>query len=522
MKIVKYVGCALLVAAPVHADVTATDVLEKLRQIGDFPGAVFDVETETPTDTGLILENAEFSYYEYDPSERFVVTVPLITLTELADGTVEITVSMKNTATFIDDDYVDEDDSDYNPPVFDIITPDLQILATGTPEAVKFTFSGPHAKIILPPYLVDYSFALTDDEFSYVDENGFSMILRSFSGAVEHRVGDYDVLIDGALTMTEFTLDGWNRSSYGAGNSNRFDFATTIRDIDIHLNEDESSDLAEELVFENLPAMDFLAAFRDAEMHIQFETKYDSVVDGYGDYSMFVGPFSIRAGYTDGQLTAGMFVDAIRGQLDVDAPDLTGVFEASLDRVAYDLNLSVDTDADQLTGSYISSIRNLVLGESIWDEIDDEARIPREPFDFLAHYGLDVFLAAGTLSNPLDEADPETILERARLALEEYSLSAMGVRMEADGELNLDLTDMYGDPLDWVMASNLHVDLKGSMELISDLLEMNLLDATLAALARSAINMVGTEVEEDHFVADLVMDEVGNLTINGEPFDLPD
>lgn len=166
------------------------------------------------------------------------------------------------------------------------------------------------------------------------------------------------------------------------------------------------------------------------------------------------------------------------------------------------------------------ALDNLRLPEIAWMILDPSAQMAHDPATLKLDVSGDMMLNVNLL-NPTDimtNSEDGLPLFPSNLILNELFLSIAGATLTGTGDaLFVDQDDFEGADLPFKTAQAT-LALTGGIALIDSLAQTGLVPPQMSTTAKVMLSMFARPAEgEDSFVSDIVLDETGNLTINGQP-----
>ena len=519
-----FVAAALCLPTPILADITAAEVWEEIQNnlfvVADEQeiDILLDVGTETVEDDGLLLSDVTFTYE--GPDNIVTVDLDWIRLQNTAADVVEITVN-PITNVLVEETWEYGEDKGV---AIDVIQSEYLSRITGAIDNYTVDTGVKYIKIALP---------IPEDAGN---ETGLiSVLMKGITSQSEVTTDVSDLFSDMAMAIDSISMKAdmvGSRPTFDLDDSmdleanerpEIFALSSEIRDFRIVAQEEETGLDHEIESFDELPEMHFLVSVADANLAFLYSGFSYTGDPVSADIAASTGEMRSELSISQENISAEAIAQEIAVTADLDTDEVTDVFEGSLDEVGYRLNIGLDLENGRAEGSYRENIDNLLLSSSFWDMFDPEITIPRDPISSIMDVTGDLLFEPDNLDvENLENANTD-VFKTLQVKLNQYLLSGAGVRIEASGEA---IMDMAGIDLDYdepKMSASLHVDLQGAFDLIGKLLELDIIPADIAFGARTVIGMVGErEGDGDHFVSDITIDENGDLTVNGKPFEMPD
>lgn len=516
-----------LPAIPSLADVTSAEIWDVAQEaLADFIGGdgtlvSVDVGTETAGDDGLFLSDVAIVVDQLDT----IVTINMdwIKLQDISDGTVEITfnpitnIQIKETSDFDDNTTVTVTVT------VDVIQSGYLARVAGNIDNYTVDVTTNYVKIFVPVPSYEAS-----------EKGSFNMLLQGIAARSEISSDVSNLFSDVAVA-----IDSISTTAYFEGTRPTFNFddmldeepvdrleiftsTSEIRDLRISAQEEENELNHEITSFEEVPDMQFLASISGADMTLSYSGYNWEGIPNSADMVASIGEMRSILSITSGKVSAEAVMQELLANVDLDTIEVTDVFDVSLDEAGYRLNVDIDMENGRAEASYLENIDNLLLSSSFWDLFDPEITIPRDPISSVMDVTGELLMDPDNLDVENLEEASTGVFKTLHVTLNQYLLSGAGVRIEVTGEADMDMDGINLDFDEPKMSASMHIDLQGGFDLIGKLLELDIIPADIAFGARTIIGMVGIREDgDDHFVSDVSIDENGDLTVNGKPFEIP-
>ena len=495
------VVATLLGSTAALAQVTPTEVWEGWQEQAASTGASLDADSAAADGSDFRAEGVTYSVTQDDMTLR--VHIDNVLFADAGDGSVQVT--------FADDAVLEVTGDDFEGNMagvtFDIAAADLDIRASGAPEALRYAFTAPQVDFSLAEVLGtaaeefdgELTISLTDLAGEHFRETSGDHALESFfemgSIAIDANVfnpeGSESVVAKGQTTDVGFVLVGERMDALDAEN---------VADA-----------LASGF------SMEGGIGHRGTSYDIEFS---DDFMEG-----------SLVLSSSEGEASFGFGAEG----LSYEGRSLEGMISAAgtmmpLPAVNVDFNeMSFSTmvpvaesDAPQSFGTSIL-IDELNVGEEIWSMIDAGGALPREPLRFV----LDIDGLANWESNILDTAaqgphmlmmqPPAQLGELHEINLKELSLSFIGAELSGVGAFTFDNEDLTTFPGMPRPTGDVTFTLRGAEATVDRLVSLGVIgqeDAMGAMMMMSMFARPGDE--EDTLTSTLEVREDGAVLANGQ------
>ncbi len=494
---------------PAKAELTNSDVWSILEKHWAVLELAPEIENTVTEDNKITHEGIVFRIEsDLDSYSSLVSYVDWMSLTTREDGTVEIAADPIIQVELIEQNFYDDTETVYT---IDIISNGVEIIASGDPEDLVIDYTIGTQKIVMN------DIPNTD----FLEANLRGMISNSV-GSVHYYEAEGETISASTQSAEHLSL-----SFIASGDSYYPDSeASVVLDM---IAQDFAYSGIETLTpvpdqisnFDDIPVGEITSSIQN--ISIAYDIRgVEGNIENYATGVFDIGNILLGGGLSDSNFAFMFSMEDLTSHVDINADDFVEYFDVSLDGILYDFGVDFRPDVGTADGYYRSSLSNLVASANLWDLIDPTAEIPRDPIN------TEVEVSASAEFSPVDDefdfadSDVDDVLKFISISLDKYLVQAAGVIVDATGNAWFDFED-YDDYADMpAMNGYLHVDLKGAFDLIGKLLELDILDAEIAFAVRTGIGMVGIRQQEgDHFISELEIDEKGNLTVNGKPFDMP-
>lgn len=494
----------ILAAGPALADVTPAEVWQNLRDSYEQMGYQVQVGAEDTSGEALTLTDVTLTSAEAEASE-FTLTMPQIALSPVGDGSVRSVVEGQMTMTMRDAGPEGE------PIGFDMTldAPGNETISSGSPEEMRHAFIMPTMTLSGRPLDSENDAPLSA---TLTGVEGVQTITRAADGSASQTYEGRADTMEMALTASGPALDA------PEGSEATDDFAANVTVSDLTISGDGTTP-AGEVNFGSQPTEALQAGFA-----------------GRGTLGMgaTTGSFTASAVRADGptQQTSGSF-EAAGGTLAVSmgAEGLSydgGLTEMAVNLTSSDMPFPIAYAAEEnrfrLAMPVVASdeeqpfaltylLEGLTLDEAIWQALDPEATLPRDP----ARLSIDLEGLAVLARNfldpdpaPMAEGDPMPFLPRS-LTVRDMSLSAVGAEADITGALT------FGeDPTQ--PTGTLSGTFSGVNTLLDRLVAMGVVPAEQLMGPRMMMAMFARPVEgaEDQLQTEIEFREGGAIFANGQ------
>ncbi len=483
---------ALFVGGAAQADVTAAQVWEdwksQLALYGE-DGLTVGAEeqsgdTLTVRDLALAMDDGEVS---------FAANMGDITLTELGDGSVSVTMAESYPLVFTGEDGVVV--------TLDVSQSNLEMIVSGDPEAMNYTITAD-----------SYGIALVD-------------------------VVDGDVTFTGDASLTANDLSGTYTTTGDELRNLTYDMAVASLDflVDIEVPGGDGEYVTASGKYENMSMQ--------ADMVMPMDIDYENPED------MFAKGFSVEGGYSIDSTAAVFDINADGGQaagsISTGSANLEGVFNSQT--IAYDTtvsDLAVSMTSSDLPfpvelslaeygvgfqmpvgkseeasdlGMRIDLI-DLTINDMIWNMFDPGSVLPRDPATVqlnIVGKGRSLF----DILNPEDAAamnNADMPFELETMSLETLRIALAGALVTGTGEFTFDNTDL--ETFDGMPRpeGDAVVEVTGLNKLMDNLVAMGLVPEDQIMGGRMMLGMFARTTGDDQLETKLEVNSEGHVLVNGQ------
>ncbi|MCP4817701.1 MAG: DUF2125 domain-containing protein [Shimia sp.] len=484
-------GMALL-AGTAMADVTAQDVWGNWRAAMQEYGYTMSATEET-SGGALMVKNLVLSMEIPEEETAVAITMAALTFTENGDGTVAISLSNNVPLTF--------DVKDGSEEVTATVTMShdgLSTVASGTPEAITYTYDAAKIAMALSELVVD------GETISDVVANGE---ITSVAGTSTISVGDA-IMSQNAMTADQLTLlvKGNDPES-----GDKVDMNLSLAGLQA------SSEAA--LPPGSLASDDPAAMFVDG-LNISGDFSMESSAlaaafedgDGPGQLNMTTASGGVSLTMTDKLISYGGKITEVATY--VMAPDVPLPLEVGFGELGYDFAIPLKASKEEQNFKLGLNFTEIDLSDFIWNLFDPGTILPRDAATLVL--GLSgkatVFQDLVTLDEDMDEAPGEL----NALSLDTLELKAAGADISGSGSFTFDNTDMVSFDGFPRPEGALDVKINGINGLMDKLIKMGLLPEEQAMPARMMLGMFSVPVGDDQLTSRIEVNEQGHVLANGQ------
>lgn len=493
----------ILAAGPALADVTPAEVWQNLRDSYEQMGYQVQVGSEDAAGDALTLTDVTLSSDEAEAAE-FTFTMPQIALTPVGDGTVRSVIDGQMTIVMRDEGPEGE------PIGFDMTldAPGNETISSGTPDDMRHSFVMPTMALSGRALESENDAPLTA---TLTGVEGVQTMTRAADGSGAQTYEGRADSMEMSLTASGPALDA------PEGSEATDDFAATFTISDLTMSGDGTTP-AGEVNFGSQPTQALQAGFA-----------------GRGTLGMgaTTGTFSASALRADGpdQETSGSF-EAASGTLAVSMSAEGLSYEGGLTDMAVNLTSSdmpfpiayaaaenrfrlampVVASEEEQPFALTYLLDGLTLDDAIWQAMDPEATLPRDP----ARLSIDLEGLAVLTRNFMDPdaavpAEGEMPFLPRSLSIRDFSMSAVGAEADVSGELTFgeDPTQPIG---------TLSGTFSGVNTFLDRLVAMGVVPAEQLMGPRMMMAMFARPVDgaEDQLQTEIEFREGGSIFANGQ------
>lgn len=489
---------ALFPATAAFADVTPQEVWTQSLLTAKIAGQTWTAAELEDAGDILIARDVAITMPGLSDIMTFSGTVPQIIMTQLSGGKVEITIPDVVTYNVSVEGPLDLGMDPTS--ITSTMAIDNTIIASGTADDLSFD--------ILPGSITYATQKQVEDGVAIVPEQLVSL-LGVQGVATQKAVGDnvaskWDIQADAVSMVSDGTTpDMTLNTSYKIAPFNlSADFTTSAAPSNAPLGFLESLNGTGTYTMGNT-VFEVTTGSAEQMMHIIGETETSTLEATVTEGALtYAGTSANTEVVLDGSAIPFPQVDF---GLESTEFKLTMPFLASEDEKPFGLKLALD---------------NLRLPEIAWMILDPNAQLSHDPATLKLDVSGDMMLNVDLL-NPADiltASQGELPLLPKDLTLNELFLSVADATLTGSGnatfvdQLDIGTADM---PFKTAQAT---LALTGGIALIDTLAQTGLVPPQMSTTAKVMLSMFARPAEgEDSFVSDILLDETGNLTINGQP-----
>ncbi|TCP61622.1 uncharacterized protein DUF2125 [Rhodovulum bhavnagarense] len=480
-------------AAPSLADVTAPQVWEAWKSLAERGGQTVS-GTEARTGGRLTVSGLVLSMTMEDGTTSSVSLGDLV-FSERGDGTVEIAMAP-------DYPVLINTRSDGGAPVdmaMSVRQSGLSLVASGTPEALRYDFSAPEMGVRMDSLSVDgtpveaeFDMTLTQPAGRYLLEQGapgrFDSALEAAAIRIAAAGRDAE---DGARVTLSATMTGVSSVSAGtlpAAIANADPGAVLAAGLDV------SGRLAHQ-------GLDYVIEMSDETGPSKITTR---AAAGGLDF-----------GIGEGRMSYAIDSTSTRATFSGPGFPLPQV-EIAMDETAFGLQMPMSPTEEPADFAMLARLAGLTLGEQVWTMLDPAGQLPRDPATLM----IDL---AGKSRWKIDITDPAADMggaapgELHALSIRNLRLDLVGAELTGKGDFTFDNADTAtfgGMPRP---EGRLSLRLEGGNALLDRMVGMGLIPAEQATGFRMMLGMFARPGDGvDTLVSDIEVDGAGQVMANGQ------
>lgn len=483
------------IAAPAMADVNAADVWSNQQALYGSMGATLSGDL-----SGEQLSNPEINIILPQGIASFQIKTDAVTMTENNDGSVTVEYPSPMTVT----------------------------VAGGAPNEGSFTATT----------------TMTHDGYT-VTATGNPGDITYVSEGTNLRFEIGDVSVDGAAGLEEMAIEGfmtltnWGGTSHVTeGNMINYTAETEVgtTEADFTFNVDNVSSKSTQLTMPMTSSIDasfpvggsdimnLSAALRDGlSLVLQSTGEGNSsttvtTLDGeeFNTQKTSTGAQEFELSFTEEGLVMGGEASAFAMTM-FDPLIFPGEIEFGIGELSMDYDVPLNASEDTQDFRVATGLKDVVIGDAIWNMIDPSAQLPRDPaeisFDItgMGTNGmdlLDIAAMAGLMGPPPIEVDEVTI--------ENLRIAAVGAEATAEGAMTFDWTDFQTIPGIARPEGQVTVNLNGANALMDKLVAMGLIPEEELMMPRMMMGMFATPVGDDMLESVIEVNDQGHVLANGQ------
>ncbi|MFQ6553743.1 DUF2125 domain-containing protein [Aestuariibius insulae] len=487
---------ALLAAETAYADVTASQVWDRVQQALDIYGedAITIGSEETSGDTLTVSDLA----MRIEDETGMVTTIEIdsVTFTEQGDGTVEVVypASMPFTVTG------ESNDGEPFTVGLAIVLDGMDVVASGSPEDLVFDYTGDRYAIELVSIEgsgeipdMDAMIELTGIEGSsnVTEESGQSVAYDLSADAMAFNFDMPSPEVEGEFIRANGTIDG---------------VAITSNSV-----LPDGVDLSD-------PAQIYQEGVSATGGYTTGQANY--VVDVLVDGQAFNGTMSSDGGQTDVNIVDGAFAysgNVSNLQVNAAGDAVPFPIEVGMEQYAFGMTAPVIATEDARDIGLLLNFENLTMSDMIWQIFDPGEVLPRDPITVL----MDL---TGQARMTTDLVDPEAMENLAgppgeleALTLNGLRISAAGAEVTGEGAFTFDnenpAPQFGGMPQP---TGEVTFDLSGINTLMDNLVQMGIVPEEQLMGPRMMMGMFTTPTGEDSMTSTIEINEEGHVLANGQ------
>ena len=501
---------ALGLAGPAAAELTAAGTWQDFQDF--YALADLDVTAESQSDANGTLTLTGVTLDDTVTEDGLDVTfrIPSMTFAEQPDGTVRVTLAPEGTALMV---FTGEDGAPDTALTFALAMPDFAATVTEAGESLRYDYDAPRLAMTLEE-------ATRGDEPAPID----------VSVALEALTGTYETVPAAA--------EGAPRTVSGTASAGALRFEMEAEDMDtpeaqanghsaakvgIALQDVETTStlsLPEGATMADTAAA--LAAGYAAEGRLAYGRADIALANQAPE-----GDADIVAGIDGGELNFALEQDALRyGALSEgvtlrvagDAVPVPQV-EISAARIGNEIAIPVTASEAPQPFSIASEIEDLSIDDALWQMLDPQEALPREPIDLTLNLSGNAVLDQGAFDEPATgaEGEDEGPIPGGLADLDiDFALSALGARITADGALTFDSEDLTTYPGMPAPTGTVEISAAGIDALIDALVKVGVIPEDQTSGARLMLGLFARADGAGGYAAEIEFGPGGAVTANGQ------
>lgn len=421
------------------------------------------------------------------------IDIAEMTLEELSDGTVRMTVSPEITAT----SETTPEDSEPVSVDLKLVQEGLTTIVSGTPDALSYAFDAPKMTLSLVN-------AETNAPETQTTPIAMQMVM-------ENTKGDMKVAIDGetqtqttamSIAQIDITADGTDDET-GAN----YQFTTNILDITSNSNSNAPTGVT-----------DLDVALSNGSSYT-FDGKTGPIKASFtqsGGASPAHLVLSAGGSKTAGALTeAGLShtaqIDDQRVEL-LQSPDPSIPVPISFDIARMNTEFAIPLVRSDAPQPYVAKIglSDVEASETLWGIIDPTRTLPRDP----AQLSLDIDGTVRIMTNlfaPQTAPIEGSLIEFDTVRLNKMELSVAGMKLDGSGSATFDTTS--GVP---VPVGTVDLKLVGANGLMKNLVDIGLIEQQQTLIAQMMLGLYAVRAGDDSYTSLIEMKPSGAILANGQ------
>jgi hypothetical protein len=483
---------AILCATTAQADVTAEQVWKDWVDYATQMGQTISAESSDKQGDTLVVTNVKMASEMPEVSSEG--TIAEVRLKEMGDGTVEITMS--NEIPF----HVKATPAEGKPSdmTMKFTQTGMTVLASGTPEAMDYTFNAPEM-------------ALSMDEMKAEGDTAPVKMQLTFKG----NSGTYHTEKAAGRTMAyDMKSDTLDVALAGADPEGKGTFNLTGTMAGLTGN--------------GTMAMPEGADFKDMNAALGKGAAMK------GDFAYTSGTYKIESTGTDGAFTAdttgaegklhfAMSKDGIeyggeagQGTIAVSGASLPFPVEMSVAQTAFNMAMPVTKSDAPAPGALMVKLVDLKVSDALWNMVDPQTKLPRDPATLI----IDLSGAIRPLIDLFDPKQAEALaaggpstspFEISEAKINQLQIKAVGAELNGTGAVTFDNTATPPKPV-----GAIDLTLTGANKLMDNLVAAGLVPEDQIMGARMMLGLFAVPTGDDAMASKIEFKDDGGIYANGQ------
>lgn len=503
------VAVSALMAGQAWADVTPDEVWKAWVDYSAAMGQQLQEGARNQQGDTLVLTNVIARNTGADEKVHAEVAIPQISLRDMGDGRVEVTMSETTDIRST----IEVEDGKTHDVTGKMVQSGLTTIVSGTPEAMDYEIKADR---------VSYNMAVPQPEPEPMDMT-VDMAVNGLSGAYKTLTDTDKVTTTGEMRAdsAEFRLGGKDPATPDNG--------MTITWNGTPAEMTYTSTLPGGVSMTNMSDALKAGAVMDAAIKLG-AMRYDMAVRSTGDgdvsYAGSDEGGDLQMSFADGGITYKGEARGSKGT--VSGAQMPFPIDFAIEKSAGLLTMPVVKSDNLAPYRYMAELKGMTVSDSLWAMLDPGQQLPRDPISLLVD--LD-----GMMKMPVDLMDPDSMQDAEHLDVNPFaggnvninavSLSAVGASVTATGKLDIpeqpapaEGTDPAADPMAMGPMPVGTIDARGTgiNALMDKLVAMGLVPEDQMMGARMMLALFTKADGEDDLTSQLEFREDGSIYANGQ------
>lgn len=493
-----FAALTAFMAVPAFADITADDVWNSWKEMGESMGQTYTVGSESRS--GDTLKLTDLALDVENGNSTIKGTIPEVAFRETGDGKVEITMTEQYTFALTG---TDSDDDKVSSKV-SVDQKAMSIIASGTPAEINYAISADQLAVKMFDFVAD----------GEAKEMAIDIDLSKLDAQYQFATTD----------MTNFTSTfsatslGFKVAGKDDESSGKFDMAGEMHG----LAGASAGVIPKDMDMKDMAAMLAQGYSGDGSFTYDGGNLAVTVVGEEDDTTNFTssskgGNLNFAIGKDQlGYGLVGKGVEVTIKNSSMPFPEVT----AAYDEAAFKIAMPITKSDEAKDFTFESRVQGLTVSEAVWALVDPTATLPRDPATMIVSL-------KGKVKPLLDLLDPvameamegDTPFQVETMNIETVQLSMVGAEFKGEGALAFDNTkspDLGG--VAPMPTGKLNLSLSGANALMEKLKALGIIGDEETMMFGMFAGMLGKPgPTPDSLISEVEFKEGGDVTFNGAP-----